>query len=101
MTGAGQGNGVRSHWACTEPVPGSIVTDVKPHGRRTAEAIRAAGGEASAYALDVTTAAACRTGAMRRSRDRQVDLLVNNAGIIIREGIDSPHAPRTGARRWT
>ena len=43
--------------------------------------------------LDVTSSRSLQgIGVPCRRRDRQVDLLVNNAGIIIREGTSSPNA---------
>ncbi len=43
--------------------------------------------------LDVTSAEACKRWPRRVGAEiGQVDLLVNNAGIIIREGSDSPNA---------
>jgi meso-butanediol dehydrogenase/(S,S)-butanediol dehydrogenase/diacetyl reductase len=56
-------------------------------------AVRAEGGQAWAYGLDVTDANACAALAQRVGDEvGAVDLLVNNAGVLIREGLDSPSA---------
>ncbi len=63
----------------------------------TAQDIRTEGGTAWPFHLDVTQADACHALAKQVAAEiGQVDLLVNNAGIIIREGSDSPNA----ARNW-
>ncbi len=50
-------------------------------------------GEALSFALDVTDASACEALAAQVGRDiGQIDILVNSAGILVREGIDSPRA---------
>lgn len=50
-------------------------------------------GQGIAFALDVTDAAACAALAGRvRSAVGDIDVLVNSAGILVREGIDSPRA---------
>lgn len=49
--------------------------------------------QAAAFALDVTDAAGCRTLAARVGREfGAIDVLVNSAGILVREDIDSPRA---------
>jgi NAD(P)-dependent dehydrogenase (short-subunit alcohol dehydrogenase family) len=94
VTGAGQGNGKAIAAGVAEAGARVIVTDVR---RDTAEAtaaeIRSAGAETSAYALDVTDAAAC-TELAKQVGDEigAASVVVNNAGIIIRETIDSPRA---------
>jgi NAD(P)-dependent dehydrogenase (short-subunit alcohol dehydrogenase family) len=46
-----------------------------------------------AFALDVTDADACAALAERvRAEAGDIDILVNSAGILVREGIDSPRA---------
>ncbi|MFC6282695.1 MULTISPECIES: SDR family NAD(P)-dependent oxidoreductase [Polaromonas] len=71
-----------------------IVTDVSAERcEETLKQVRAAGGEGWAFALDVTDADASRALAAQVEKDiGLVDTLVNNAGVIIREGIDSPKA---------
>jgi len=62
-----------------------------------ADEINARGGKAFAYQLDVTDAAACNALAKQVAGEAgAVNVLINNAGIIIRETIDSPRA----AENW-
>jgi meso-butanediol dehydrogenase / (S,S)-butanediol dehydrogenase / diacetyl reductase len=57
--------------------------------------ITQAGGSAWAFALDITDVDACAALAAKVGRDiGPVDTLVNNAGILIREGIDTPDVHR-------
>ncbi|MDM0035661.1 SDR family NAD(P)-dependent oxidoreductase [Variovorax sp. J22P271] len=54
-----------------------------------------AGGSAWAFALDITDVPACAALAERVGREiGPLDVLVNNAGILLREGIDTPEAHR-------
>ncbi len=71
-----------------------VVTDMTAERcEDTLRQIRAAGGEAWAYALDVTYAdASYALAAKVEAEVGTIDTLVNNAGVIIREGIDSPKA---------
>jgi len=94
VTGAGQGNGRAIALGVARSGARVIVTDVRPDtAESTAHEIRSSGGEASAFPLDVTDAEACTALAERVGHEiGAVSVLVNNAGIIIREGIDSPRA---------
>lgn len=57
----------------------------------TVQAITTAGGQAWSFALDITDVDACGALAERVGREiGTLDTLVNNAGILIREGIDTP-----------
>jgi len=98
VTGAGQGNGRHIALGLSQAGARVIVTDInEPSVAETADAIRAKGATAWSFPLDVTQADACRELATRIGAEiGPVDLLVNNAGIIIREGCDSPNA----ARNW-
>ena len=71
-----------------------IVTDTTAERcGDTVNKIHQAGGEAWSFALDVTDAQASYALAEKVQLEiGDVDTLVNNAGVIIREGIDSPKA---------
>ena len=59
-------------------------------------------GNGRALALDVTDAEACAAAAADVQRHAgPIDVLVNNAGILIREGLTARARPRTGAACWT
>ena len=92
VTGAGQGNGRAIAIGLAKAGARVVVTDINAEPvRQTEAAIRAAGGEAWAHVLDVTSREACVALAEKVAADiGPVDPVVNNAGIIIREGIDSP-----------
>lgn len=94
ITGAGQGNGRALAIGLAAAGARVIATDLNADSvAQTARTVREAGGTAFSERLDVTDAAACNALAERIGRDiGTVDLLVNNAGIIIREGSDSPKA---------
>jgi NAD(P)-dependent dehydrogenase (short-subunit alcohol dehydrogenase family) len=100
ITGAGQGNGRAIAQGLAQAGARVIVTDVNEAGAaETAAAIGAQGGTAWSFALDVTRPDACQAVAQRIEAEiGPVDLLVNNAGIIIREGSDSPNATRNWQR---
>ncbi len=71
-----------------------IVTDVtQQRCVDTLAQIRAMGGQAWSFALDVTDAAASSAlAAQVGAQIGALNVLVNNAGVIIREGLDSPQA---------
>ncbi|MCW5658331.1 MAG: glucose 1-dehydrogenase [Burkholderiaceae bacterium] len=100
ITGAGQGNGREIAIGLHKSGARVIVTDVNDAAvNETANTINKDGGKAWAFKLDVTQSEACQSLAERvGSEIGQVDLLVNNAGIIIREGSDSPNASRNFQR---
>src|SRR6478736_2904801 len=100
VTGAGQGNGRAIAQGVARSGARVVVTDVQVElAESTAQQIRSNGGEASALHLDVTDTAECVSVADRIGREiGPVNVLVNNAGIIIRETIDSPRAPENWRR---
>jgi NAD(P)-dependent dehydrogenase (short-subunit alcohol dehydrogenase family) len=98
VTGAGQGNGRAIALGLAAHGADIVASDVDLAGaERTAADLRAAGSKAFAFRLDVTDAAACHALAQTIARDiGDISILINNAGIIIREGLDSPRA----AENW-
>ena len=94
VTGAGQGIGRAIALGVAAAGARVVVTDLRPdRAESAARAVREAGKEAFAYSLDVTDAAACSDMAQRVHQEiGTADVIVNNAGIIIREPIDSPRA---------
>jgi NAD(P)-dependent dehydrogenase (short-subunit alcohol dehydrogenase family) len=94
ITGAGQGNGRALALGLAQAGARVVVTDMNADTvDETAQAVRAEGGQAWAFVLDVTSPEACKTLAARVEAEiGSVDLLINNAGIIIREGTSSPNA---------
>jgi len=101
VTGAGQGNGRAIALGLARAGASVVATDVDmPTVQQTAADIKAAGGRAWSYRLDVTNAAECTALAATVAREvGRIDLLVNNAGIVIRETFDHAdaiaHAKRT------
>jgi NAD(P)-dependent dehydrogenase (short-subunit alcohol dehydrogenase family) len=96
ITGAGQGNGKAIAIGLADAGAKIVVTDLnRENADVTAEMIRSKGGQAWSYGLDVTSAEQCAETARCVAKDvGAVDVLVNNAGILIREGIDSPNAAK-------
>lgn len=94
VTGAGQGIGRAIALGVAAAGARVVVTDLRQdRAESAAREIRDTGREALACSLDVTDAAACSEVARRVDEEiGPADVLVNNAGIIIREPIDSPRA---------
>jgi NAD(P)-dependent dehydrogenase (short-subunit alcohol dehydrogenase family) len=94
VTGAGQGNGRAIAAGVAATGAKVIVTDARQDtAESAADEIRKGGGKAWAYQLDVTDATACAELAKRVQVEvGPANVVVNNAGIIIRETIDSPQA---------
>ncbi|MDO8767404.1 MAG: glucose 1-dehydrogenase [Burkholderiaceae bacterium] len=94
VTGAASGIGQAIALGFASAGARVIVTDISVERCvETLQQIRASGGEAWGFALDVTDAGASYVLAEKVQREiGDVDTLVNNAGVIIREGIDSPKA---------
>ena len=98
VTGAGQGNGRAIALGLAAHGADIVAADIDLVGaERTAAELRDSGGNAFAFQLDVTDPAACNALAQTIARDiGEISILINNAGIIIREGLDSPRA----AENW-
>jgi NAD(P)-dependent dehydrogenase (short-subunit alcohol dehydrogenase family) len=94
VTGGGQGNGQAIALGLAHAGARVIVTDLNEvNAQKVAQDILQQGGQAWAFRQDVTDEAANLALADRVLRDiGPIDILINNAGIIIREGIDSPNA---------
>src|SRR3954451_7966022 len=94
ITGAGQGIGRAIALGVAQSGARVVVTDVQSEtAEATAQVIRSNGFDASAFPLDVTDVEACASLAELVGREiGPVSVLVNNAGINIRETIDSSHA---------
>lgn len=88
VTGGGQGNGKAIAKGLAIAGAIVVVTDLNAeNAQAVANEINQAGGQATAQRLDVTSASECEAVAEKIGH---IDVLVNNAGIIIREGLDSP-----------
>jgi NAD(P)-dependent dehydrogenase (short-subunit alcohol dehydrogenase family) len=98
VTGAGQGNGRAIAIGLAAHGADVVATDIDlAAAERTAATLRGSGCHAHAFPLDVTDAAACQALAQTIAREiGEIAILINNAGIIIREGLDSPRA----AENW-
>ncbi|MFO1199396.1 MAG: SDR family oxidoreductase [Burkholderiaceae bacterium] len=100
VTGAGSGIGRAICAAYAQAGARVIATDVDLRAcEGTLARVRELGADGLAYTLDVTDAGAAFALAERVGRDAgDVDVLVNNAGVIVREGLDSPRV-EANARR--
>ena len=98
VTGAGRGNGRAIARGLARAGARVVATDLNgANADATAALVRAEGGHAWAWPLDVTDAGACQALAAQVAQVcGAVDLLVSNAGIIIRENSASPNA----AENW-
>ena len=90
VTGAAQGNGRSIALGLADAGADVIATDVNFEGaRQTAADIAATGRKSWAYALDVADDAACQALAARVAAEAgAVSVLVNNAGILLRDSIN-------------
>jgi len=94
VTGAASGIGRAIALAYAEAGARVVLTDRDDAVAAGAlDDVRAASAEAWAWPLDVGDADAVRATAERVAREvGELDILVNSAGLLIREGIDSPLA---------
>lgn len=92
VTGSGQGNGRAIAIGLAKAGAKVIVTDlVEKNAQAVAQEIVEAGGQATSYGLNVTSAEQCAALAVTISKEiGDISILINNAGIIVREGLDSP-----------
>lgn len=100
VTGAAHGNGRAIALGLAAHGAEIVVADIDRAGaEQTAADIRQRGSAAWPFALDVTDAEACAALAQSVAREvGPITILVNNAGIIIREGISSPRAQENWRR---
>lgn len=98
VTGAGRGNGASIAKGLATAGAQVVVIDVDgDSAKQTAELIRAADGTAWSYKLDITDAQACSDLSKQiASEVGLIDVLVNNAGVLLRSPIDGPDA----AQQW-
>ena len=91
VTGAGQGNGKAIAIGLAKAGAKVIVTDlVEKNAQAVAQEIVEAGGQAATYGLNVTSQEQCQVLAQTVAKEiGNINILINNAGIIIREGLDS------------
>ncbi len=97
ITGAGGGIGRASAEKCAAEGAKIICADLRPEGAEgTAEAIRAAGGQAAAVIGDLTDEAACAAMFAKGAEAfGGLDVLFNNAGICLNDDsgpVDTPLA---------
>ncbi|WP_342727979.1 glucose 1-dehydrogenase [Bradyrhizobium sp. B097] len=94
VTGAAHGNGRAIALGLAAHGADVVLADIDRAGaEQTAADIRQRGHAAWPFVLDVTDAGACHALAQNvASEVGPIAILVNNAGIIIREGISSPRA---------
>ena len=86
ITGAARGNGKAIAQRFAAEGAAVIVSDIDAdEAARTADAIRAGGGDADAFRLDVTLQEhACAAVEFVRAHSGKLDVLVNNAGVTTR-----------------
>jgi NAD(P)-dependent dehydrogenase (short-subunit alcohol dehydrogenase family) len=94
ITGAGQGNGRAIALGLAAAGARVVVTDLsEPNSNETARLIREQGGESWSYRLQVTDVDACNEVAGKVGAEvGDVSIVINNAGVIVRENSQSPNA---------
>ncbi len=94
VTGAGRGNGAAIAKGLVQYGARIIVTDIDGEtAAQTVDDIKAAGGEAWSFIMDVADLDQCRAVADQiKSAVGPINVLVNNAGVLRRDSIDAPEA---------
>lgn len=94
VTGAGQGNGRAIALGLSAAGARVVVSDLdENNSRETAALVKERGGEAWSYRLEVTDVDACNAVAAKVAAEvGDIGVLVNNAGVIVRENSQSPNA---------
>jgi NAD(P)-dependent dehydrogenase (short-subunit alcohol dehydrogenase family) len=92
VTGAGRGIGRAIAVAFADAGARVVITDISDAAcAETRAAVEATGASAWTFALDVTDAQACTRLAADVQREiGDLQVLVNNAGLMVRETVDSP-----------
>lgn len=100
VTGAGRGIGRAIAVAYANAGARVVITDISDATcAETRAEVEATGASAWTFALDVTDAEACAGLAADVQRDiGDLQVLVNNAGLMIRETVDSPHVHEAARR---
>jgi len=94
VTGAGSGIGAAVARALAGAGARVVLADLDGAACEAgADALRRAGGEAWGFTLDVTNTPAVQALAQRLSAELgDAAIVVNNAGVLVRKGIDDPEA---------
>lgn len=94
VTGAGSGIGAATARALADAGARVVLTDLDGAAcAAQALALQADGHQAWAHALDVTDAGAVQRVAQQvQAEQGDLSILVNNAGLLVRRGIDDPEA---------
>ncbi len=95
ITGAARGNGEAIALGMAAAGARVLLADVDAApAQAVADTIRACGGEARAYALDITDRAACEALATRIAQEvGYVSCLVNNAGVLLHGRFGDAQSP--------
>jgi NAD(P)-dependent dehydrogenase (short-subunit alcohol dehydrogenase family) len=97
VTGAGRGNGAAIAIGLARAGAAVVVTDIEPSlAAETARQIAEFGGKAFAIRVDVTNTSTCVTAVQEaRAKFGPISILVNNAGILVRNGFVAPKTLET------
>lgn len=91
VTGAGRGIGLAIAGKLGREGSTVVICDIaKERGQEAASMLRSQGIQAHEHALDVTCADACHAMTdVVMERFGQIDVLVNNAGVVIRQNVET------------